>query len=434
MRLLRACVVGEAALWLVSVALGAGGKPAGSARATPGIQWDKLTQAIKTIETAKEVKQVAAAYAEGCTVNRKSVKLQRAYMRRMLKLGRPDVAYHAAQMLVQIEPRNGLAWGTVGYVQASGGQLAQGLVPCLKGAQLEPGNPSIAQNAAQILAWYEGTAKRPKLADAGKQVLDSVKSASSRGGALAKAYRSAKAVYAKLADERKEAEQHVSEAEAEAKKVEQALEKVATTIRARGKSYESEERGIYSLRRSLARTEYNLSRTGDYHRRQSLERGRERIIRSIRDKQRNCRKLLDEGKKLQKDKHALMSKLRVRRDKVAALRRESDRIAAGVPRAFRWQPPAVDGVVTPPRKATASASPKSSSAGKNGGKSGSTPSGKALSTRVAEAEAADKLGLAKLYLESKLNDSAKKLLQQILTKYANTAAAKEAATLIKKLP
>ena len=64
------------------------------------------------------------------------------------------------------------------------------------------------------------------------------------------------------------------------------------------------------------------------------------------------------------------------------------------------------------------------------------PAPKASSAdRIAEAEAADKLGLAKIYASSPaMAPAAKKLIAEILAKYPNTAAAKEARELQKKLP
>ncbi|MGB2824086.1 MAG: hypothetical protein WBF17_24130, partial [Phycisphaerae bacterium] len=265
-----------------------------------GIEWDELTKAIRDIESAAKPDDAMAAYARGCTQNRQSVKLQDTYLRRMLKFGRPDTAYHAAKELSALDPRNGIAWGLLAYMHAKADRYLAAFPLSLKAAQLDPENPSICHNAAQLLAWYEGGNRKAVDADT-SSLMRKFKSASSSGPVFAKAFKAAKASYAKLDKEIDAKKKEADAAESEAKKLEQKYEQLRNSLTSKGRSFDAEERQVYNARREVARAEDAMARARDHNARVSAERRREAAIRRLRDSERDARKYLSEGKKIRKD-------------------------------------------------------------------------------------------------------------------------------------
>jgi tetratricopeptide (TPR) repeat protein len=431
MRSTRRVAVGLLVLWAGCIpALGADGTAAAKKITPPPPTWDRLSKAIKAVDSAKTADEAVAAYARGCSINRGSVRLQRAYLRRMLQFGRPDIAMFPAETLSKTDPTNGLAWGVIAYVWATRSQYHRALPVALKAAELEPENPSICQNAAQLLVWYEQATPTPSVPASVRGTIKKFQSASRSSKTFGAAYKQAKAAFGDIANDKKDVQQKIDDVKKEADKIKKELDNVAGTIRSRGKSYDAERRRLDSLRRNLQRIEYDMTRRSYSRGHDDIRRRRDRALRDVRERERRMRLLVDEAKKLQTRKNALIGKHRAKLAEIKQLEGRKGALAAGVPRSFHWRPPAVDGVVTPVAKA-AGKTPGKATPGK------ATPpkvSRKALDVRVAEAEAADKLDLAKLYMGSKLNSSAKKLLREIIDTYPDTAAGKEAVELVKKLP
>jgi len=411
----------------------------------PGVQWDELTKAVRAIESAGKVDEALAAYARGCTQNRKSVKLQDTFVRRMLKFGRPDLAYHAAKELSEIAPKNALAWGLLAYVHAKNGRYLAAFPLSLKAAALEPENPSICHNAAQLLAWYEGGNRKAVDADTSWR-MRKFKSAASAPPAFAKAFKTARTSYAQLDKEIDAKKKEAEKASSEAKRLEQKYEQLRNSLRSKGKSFEAEERRIYNARRQIARAEVSMARARDHRSRLNYERQRENAIRQLRTAERSARRYLDEGKKIKKDMLAAEKEYKSKKEHANRLLRKAGQVRDGVPDSFGWLPPAVDGVVTPD-----AAVAKDKPAAKGPSKAVTTGSylaptkpkttepaaAPSLSEQLAEAEAADKLGLAKICMDSndaKMKAAAKKHLNEILAKYPHTKAAAEARNLLEKLP
>lgn len=431
MRSTYGVAAGWVVLWAGCIqALGAGGTAAAKKTTPPPPTWDKLTNAIKAVESAKTADEAAAAYARGCTIDRRSVRLQRAYLRRMLQFGRPDIAMLSAETLSKTDPTNGLAWGVVAYVWATRSQYPRALPVGLKAAELEPENPSICQNAAQLLVWYEQATPKPSVPASVQETIKKFQSASRSNKTFAAAYKQAKAAFGDIANDKKDVQQKIGDVKKEADKIKKELDDVAGTIRSRGKSYDAERRRLESLQQNLQRIEYDMTRRSYTTGYDDIRRRRDRVIRDMRERDKRMRLLVDEAKKLQTRKSALIGQHRAKLGEIKQLEDRIKDLDAGVPRSFHWRPPAVDGVVTPVAKA-AQAPDKTATPGKA---APAKIARKPLDVRVAEAEAADKLDLAKVYMGSKLNSSAKKLLREILDTYPDTAAGKEAAELIKKLP
>jgi len=410
-----------------------------------GVEWDELTKAIRAIESATTVDDALAAYAKGCTQNRRSAKLQEAQLRRMLKFGRPDLAVPAAKELSTIAPRNGLAWGLLAYTHAKNERYLAAFPLSLKALDLEPKNPGICQNAAQLLVWYEGGKRKAVDADT-SSLMRKYKSAGRAARAFGKALKTAKTAYAKLDREIQAKKKEADNAVKEAEKLEKKHEQLRQKLRSMGRSFDSEEQRVQNAKREIVRAEDAMNRSRDYNTRVSAERQRESAVRNLQVARRAARRHLSEGKKIKKDMLDAQKEHKSKKEHSARLLRKANEIGDGVPGAFGWLPPAIDGVVTPDASvAVAKPRPGTNPKGKPGAsylaptkaKPKGTPGAPNLSEQLAEAEAADKLGLAKLCMgskDAKMKAAAKKLLGEILTKYPKTKAAAEARQLATKLP
>ena len=79
---------------------------------------------IQAIEQASDPSALVAAYAAGYAADRTNLKLHDAYVSRMVQFGVPEMAYHQAQLVAGLDPRNGLAQGVLAYVDAKRGRHA----------------------------------------------------------------------------------------------------------------------------------------------------------------------------------------------------------------------------------------------------------------------------------------------------------------------
>ncbi len=432
----------------VAIAALAAGAPAAEGEgAAPAIKWDALSMAVRTIESAKTPDEAIKAYAKGCSVNRRSAKLQEAYMLRMLTFGRVDVAMHAAQALEDIDPKHGLALGVIGYEQARRGQLATALVTTMKAVQAAPENPGICQNAAQLVAWLEG-AKRERIPSV---TVEAAKEFKSLGKLPAAAYQKARKDYGALEQEKRKKEQEAQKVSSEAKKLKSEWDTLSDKLKSLGRQYENEEKRHYQTRRSLAQAEDRVNRARDYRSRRSYERQVNSLRRRLRDLAESMKDHVREAKKIRGQIQDAKTKYESKSRQAFRLKREAAEIQDGVPSTFAWKPPAVDGKITPDsRDAKPASRAKGKDAGKApkgasyllGGDSKPSPAGKpepkaaTLADQVAEAEAADKLSLAKICADSDnadMKSKARSLLKEIVSKYPDTKAAAKAADLLKKL-
>ena len=413
-----------------------------------GVEWDGLTKAIRAIEKAKTPEEAARAFDLGCTVNRRSKRLQTAYMKKSLQLGRPDVAYYSAKEILEQDRNDGLASGVMAYMYALRKQFVPAFPHAMRAVVAERENPSIAQNAAQLLAWHEAT-KRPAPIGELAVLVKKMQTRATAGKVFPGHYKKAREGYATLADEKKLLEDKAKVIDAEAKKLEDEIKKLAADLKRRGESYKQDARRADQARREIQRIDYDSRRSTRYDSRRNDESRRRSALRKLRDAERSMAKKYAEAKPIKKKKDELDKKLQGSKLRAGRLRRQAKSVGVDeVPASFVWRPPAVDGVVSPDAKVAAAqaaaAKTTSTGTGKTApkpsylapGQTKPIPAPKASSAdRIAEAEAADKLGLAKIYATSPaMAPAAKKLIAEILAKYPNTAAAKEARELQKKLP
>ena len=441
MKIVRRIAARMAALAVLALPVCAMAQPAAGGPA--GLEVDELTKCVQAIESATLPDTAASAYAKGCTINRRSSKLQLAYLRKMLQMGRPDIAQFAAGELSVIDPKSGMAWGTLAYMQTKKAQYLAALTPAVKAAEFEPKNDPICQNAAQLVAWYEA-GKRGSI-DA--EIARTMKDLPSASKEFAAAYKRAKEGFKKLADVKADKDKQASLAEAVAKMAEAEYKKFSDQLKTAGRAYDQTVRQLQDAQQELDRTNININinnpHKGGYNPQQNNQQQRDNIQRRINDIQGNLRRQEDEGKKIRNEVDKAKREALSKRDQAAKLTREAKKVAEGMPDNFTWLPPAVDGVVTPDAMVA-----KPASTGQKPAKPASSylvpdqpatqPAGARqapLEQRLAEAQAAEKLDMAKLCMASDdaaMKARARELLDEIVTKFASTPSAAEAKQLLAK--
>jgi len=130
---------------------------------------------LQAIQQAPDPSAAVAAYANGSAIARDDPRINEAYVARMIDFGLPEMAYHQARMLTTLEPKNGLAWGVVAYVDARRGQMTDAILAINRAGQLAPGNPFVAHTAGELVAWYDLRADKTTLPENAKAGLAKIR-------------------------------------------------------------------------------------------------------------------------------------------------------------------------------------------------------------------------------------------------------------------
>ncbi len=410
----------------------------GDVSGIPAVKWDELTLAVRAIESSATFDAAAAAYAKGCSINRRSSKLQLAYLKKTLRLGRPDVASNAARELTDLDANCGLAWGTLAYMHARKSRYLVALTPAVKAAEYESQNKSIVSNAAQLVAWYEA-AKRGNI---GADIQQTIKALPSSSKPFAAAYKRAKESFKKIDLLKAAKDEQAQQALAEADKVDVKAKALSTKLKSAGRAYDAQAQQLRSATQQLSRAQNEANCATDFQARQSAQRRAASIYPRIRSIRQTMKKQEDAGLKIKKELNATRKDAQSKRSQANKLSRQAKAVADGMPPHFGWLPPAVDGVVTPDATIAKPKTPKGKT--HTPGSSYLLPAQESKSTkpkvaplaqRLAEAEAADKLQMAKLCMTSKdqaMKAKARELLKEIVAKYAATPSAAEAKELLAK--
>jgi hypothetical protein len=138
---------------LLLAALSAGSGPLSVRAATPKV--DALYPYIQDIEQAAEPAEVALIYKVAIQQDRKHVPLREAYLRRMLALGGVDGLGGEADVLLDLDPNNGLAWAVRAFHQAERGAMTDAFASLVRAVRDRPKEPFIADLAGQFVAWYD---------------------------------------------------------------------------------------------------------------------------------------------------------------------------------------------------------------------------------------------------------------------------------------
>lgn len=425
MRRAQIVVVGLAALvWIAPVARGesrprpqeppdvAGPTSAPASQPVTTRPAEKLAALLRAIRQAAHPGEVISAYARGCAIDRLNAELQNAYMRRMLQFGHPLIAYYPARVLVRIEPKNGTAWGVVGYVYGKRSKLRDALVATVRAAGRCPDDPSILHNAGQLVAWYEGQGEPPKLPAATERLAERLRKPLSQREPFSRAYEKIKAVYAERDQQADKIQGEIEVVEAEIKAARDDAELLDRRLRGLHDEIKHRKRTIGRLRVEMWQLEHQA--LGTIRRRRRYAELRERV--------RQQRRAIDgaetRSRQARGDGEAAITRLKRKIQELHQLGRQLQGVMAKTKLPFRWDPPAVDGVVTPeddraPLKRQATTAPGDP-----------------------ESAAQRRLAMARLYLNHGMAEKGAAILRDIVASYRSTRAGKAAKLLLKglKLP
>ena len=368
----------------------------------------RVADFIAQVRQAAHPREAITAYARGCAVDRLNVELHNAHMRRMLQFGQPQLAYFPAQTLVRIQPENGTAWGVLGYLQGTNGKLAEALEASIRAGRIAGGDPSILNNVGQLIAWYQGQRKPPKLSDANMRLIERLKKDLGEREPFVDAYARVSAAYARRDEEAAKVESKITIVEAEGQAARQEAEEVDRKLRDLNDEIKLSKRNLGRLKGELYSRELAADDSVTGWRRRAMLRGR------IRDMQRSLDELETRSRQALREGQAAVEKMRGKSGELSNLRRQLEQVLASVEPSFRWDPPAVDGVVTP--VADRIPPPKTTTA-----------------PRTPESTADKRLEMAKLYLANALTEKAVEILRGIVADYGATPAAARAKALLKEL-
>jgi hypothetical protein len=155
----------------------------------------ELAAAIQAIEQAPDPSATVAAYVNGAAIDRNDPRLSEAYVRRMVDLGLPELAFHQAQMLTTLQSNNGLAWGVVAYVEARRGNMAEAISAINLAGQFAPTTPLVERTAGEIMAWYDIKADKATLSENAHRGLATIRRLLEKRPEFTNAYETAKKAY-----------------------------------------------------------------------------------------------------------------------------------------------------------------------------------------------------------------------------------------------
>ncbi len=160
--------------------------------AAPG---QTVNETVRAIEQAPDPSAVIAAYADGFALDRNDPKLHEAYVRRMVDLGLPEIAYHQAETLTTLQVNNGLAWGVVAYVDARRAQMPEAISAVDLAGQFAPDDKFVQRTVGELVAWYDLKADKNTIPDSTKEGLARVRSVLETRPAFSEAYSTAQKAY-----------------------------------------------------------------------------------------------------------------------------------------------------------------------------------------------------------------------------------------------
>lgn len=175
----------------LALALLAGGPARADEKETPATApAEELAGLIRQIAAADHPRAAIALYARASAIDRRSAELHHTQMTRMLRFGLPDVAYYPARVLTRLQGDDGQAWAVVGYRLGKSGQLGDALEATVRAAtrKKEPA-PSVMNNLGQLMAWYERQFRLPRLSPAVRRAMERHQDTWAEHKQFARAYR-----------------------------------------------------------------------------------------------------------------------------------------------------------------------------------------------------------------------------------------------------
>jgi len=405
----------------------------------PRTRAERFAFYLRAVENAAHPSEAIAAYARGCAIDRENARIHRAYMRQMLKFGLPQVAHYAAQSLVALEPGDGMAWGVVGYMHARRGDLAEAFAATVRAACYRRDDPSILHNLGQLLAWYENEPDAPAVAGWALRTLERIKPDLMKREAFVKAYEVTRVAYKDAERQADQFRRRLSQAEADLLSAQNAALEIDRQLQEVSADLDSRYRMAQLLRVELERSYhycfgYFIPRGfvssgvvfgtgqaapwgGFVYTSESSRFYRDELYERLRREQRAVENLRRRAALLRRQGRVVLAQLSGKEEALKRLRRRAEQVLKRAERRFRWDPPAVDGVVTPELDRVPQA-----------------PVKLPVLAPEPEAVAATRLKVALLYLENDMQPKAAAILEEIVSRYGSTKAGVRARRILAQLP
>lgn len=406
----------HAAILVVLAIVGA----AVSARAQTGgvdpriVKQSQLDQLIETIRKTDNASTAVSAYAKGQAIDPRNSQLNNVYLRRMLQLGLPQITLYPAQVLAVDEPDNGLAWAVVGYAAGKKNDYPAALAATVRALGRLNGDASCLNNAGQLLAWFDAQESPPALSEPAKRIIAKARKDWEAHEDFQKGYERLVAVLRDRQRQDKEAAEKFAAAQKSADEARKKLRDLEVRYQGIDDDIAYHKRLVRNLRWDYWQSTPFITPdgvivgdiTGAY---------RERLLLRIAEEERAIDNLNAEGIRVRRDGREALAAFQEKQAAAEQLRKGGSKFDAKLQRAFRWDPPAVDGVVTP--EVESFPQPKTA------GKPATLPSDPAT-------DAQRRLELARLYLVNDLPRKATDILQDVVSRYPGTSAAQEAKQLL----
>ncbi|MCE5278600.1 MAG: hypothetical protein ABFD92_01430 [Planctomycetaceae bacterium] len=418
------------AAWAVVIAAAAGAAPSpatsrpasGPAAAAPKVTAPEVQAIITQLKATDQPGEAAGLFMRGRTLDRNNLDLCRAYMRKMLTLGYPRVAYHGAYEVVRLDSGDGTAWATMAYYLAREGKFALAIDPAVRAAALLNNDASALSNLGQLMGWSDELKHTASLSAKAAGMFKENEKAWTSAGAYSGAYKAARSKMKTYNDAMKKSTAAVDEADKQ--------EKEALTVIRNGTIF------VRNARQRVAEwTEENKKNQThlDLMNRSGGSGNYKRDLEARINNTKNGINTLNGqiGQATNKVNEAVRTVAKARDN---AAKAKADAAKLSMPE-LEWKVPSVDG------RATADAEDKGkrftlmpAAPAPAPADTGDLPPVEppAATTRPTASEAQSALDLAKMLLQNNRVDKGLQSLREIVLRYPNTAVAKEAQELLKQ--
>jgi len=116
---------------------------------------DRAAARIEAVRDAEGPAEAVEAYFKATAAGGPSVELHKAYLRRMVDFGLPDLLRYQAQVVLAHEPDNGLAWAVTAFNAAQRGETVEAFDSIRKALKHAPEEAFALNLAGQLVAWYD---------------------------------------------------------------------------------------------------------------------------------------------------------------------------------------------------------------------------------------------------------------------------------------
>ncbi|MFW6133127.1 MAG: hypothetical protein ACOC8F_04465 [Planctomycetota bacterium] len=393
------------------------GDGGGAQPAAPGTRpsaTERFDALLKQVRDAQAPEAVASAYAEANTLHPRAQVLHTAYLKRMLRFGLVTIAAHPARTLLRIDPDHALAHGTLAYLHGREGRRAEALGDALVAAAKLRRNAGVLSNLGQLVAWYDHAAPTPELAPAARRRLEKLREPLSKQKAYDSAYKRVAAAYAQRDEKLAALTERLERAEDAVSELKAPLADLYTRLGGLVDEIEYREEIVDDLEDELRFDFHFDPYTGRFvrhHDHDFLLRQR------LYDERRRLARLRREAHDVQARIAGLRTELEQRRDRLDAIRRKRDELDRSPAAAFRWDPPAVGGEITPAVEHP----------GQVWRPTGSTR------PRQTRPRPEQRLDIARLYLANDMPDKAREVLREVAAQKVSEEAAAEARKLLGRI-